>query len=141
MLLTGTVAGTLTLTAGFDNGPANVPVATTQITAIPPQFTNVTAVRTAVGVDVQITGYSTARRVTSAQFSFAMKNAQAIPLSESVDAEFTAWYKSATSTPFGSAFSFVQSFNVSGNTSAIQSVTVILQNAQGSTTSAVVPLQ
>jgi hypothetical protein len=144
MLLTGTVAGTLTLTANFDNGPSNVPVATTQITAIPPQFTNVTAVRTAVGIDVQITGYAPARRVTSAQFSFVVKNGsstQTEPFSEDVTTAFATWFQSATSTPFGSAFSFVQSFNVSGNTSAIQSVTVMLQNAQGSTTSAVVPLQ
>jgi hypothetical protein len=138
MLLTGTVSGTVTLTANFDNGPANVPVATVPVAATPPQMTNVTAVRTPAGLDVQITGYAPSRRVTSVQFSFGIKNGKTQSLPESVDANFATWYHSTTSVAYGSTFSFVQSFNVSGDASAIESVTVILTNAQGSTTSAAV---
>jgi hypothetical protein len=140
-LLTGTVAGTVTLTANFDNGPANVPVTTVPITATPPQMTNVTAVLTPSGMDVQITGYASSRRVTSAQFSFDIKNSKPISQTESVDAVFSTWYKSPASVPFGSSFSFVQSFVITGDKSTIQGVTVILTNAQGSTSSVVVKPQ
>jgi hypothetical protein len=64
-----------------------------------------------------------------------------VPLTESVDAAFAAWYNRAASVPFGSSFSFVQSFNVTGGTSAILDVSVRLTNAQGSTTSGPVKLQ
>jgi Putative Ig domain len=137
-LLTGTVAGSITLTATFTNGPANVPVTTVSVTAIPPQMTNVTAVFTPAGVDVQVTGYAASRRVTSAQFSFDIKNSKAVSQSESVDAVFSTWYRSPASVPFGSSFSFVQSFNVTGDKTQIQGVTVILTNAQGSTSSVTV---
>jgi hypothetical protein len=140
-LLTGTVTGSITLTATFTNGPANVPVTTVQITTIPPQMTNVTAVFTPTGLDVQVTGYASSRRVTSAQFSFDVKNSKAISQSESVDTVFSNWYKSPASVPFGSSFSFVQSFNVTGDKSQIQGVTVILTNAQGSTSSVTVKPQ
>jgi hypothetical protein len=140
-LLAGTVAGTITLTANFSNGPSNVPVATTNILLTPPQMTSVTAVRTAAGIDVQIVGYASSRRVTSVEFTFDLKNGTKPDLSESVDAAFGGWYHSTASTPFGSAFSFLQSFNVTGDTTQILDVTVRLTNAQGSTTSAVIKLQ
>jgi hypothetical protein len=143
-LLTGTVAGTITLTANFDNGPSNVPAASVNILPTPPQMTTVTAVRTGTGIEVQIIGYAPSRRVTSVDFTFDVKNGSTtkqVPLTESVDAAFAAWYKSAPSVPFGSSFSFVQSFNVTGGTSAILDVTVRLTNAQGSTTSGPVKLQ
>lgn len=140
-LLTGTVAGSITLTATFTNGPANVPVTTVAVTAIPPQMTNVTATFTPAGLDVQVTGYASSRRVTAAQFSFDVKNSKAISQSESVDTVFSTWYKSPASVPFGSSFSFVQSFNVTGDKTQIQGVTVILTNAQGSTSSVTVKPQ
>jgi hypothetical protein len=95
-------------------------------------------------MDVQITGYSTPRRVTTVDFSFDVKNGtkvQQVLLTKSVDADFTAWYRSPGSVAFGSAFSFVQSFNIQGDPNAIQGVTVKLTNAQGSTSSQTVKPQ
>jgi hypothetical protein len=140
-LLTGTVAGTITLTAIVDNGPSSVPVASSNVLPTPPQMTNIAAIRTGAGLDVQIVGYASARRVTAATFIFDLKNGTKTSLSGNVDANFATWYKNPTSTQFGSAFSYVQSFNVTGDATQILDVTVQLTNAQGSTTSAVVKLQ
>jgi len=144
MLLTGTVAGTVRLTASFDNGPSDVPVASTIIAGSAPQITNVAAVRTSGGLELRVTGYSPPRRVTSAEFAFDVKTGsttQRITLQRDVDADFAAWYRNTASTAFGSAFSFVQSFTVQGDTSLIQTVTVRLANAQGSMSSSATPLQ
>jgi hypothetical protein len=138
-LLTGTVAGSVRLSATIDNGPADVPVTTVNLPAVPPQITDVTAVRTAGGLDVQITAFATSRRVSSVEFSFDIKNGsktQNVTVSRDVDTQFADWYRNAVSIPFGSAFSFLQSFTIQGaDPSAIQSLTVRLRNAQGSTAS------
>jgi hypothetical protein len=143
LLLSGTVAGTVRLTASFENGLSDVPVATTTVVATAPQITNVATVRTAAGFDVRITGYAPMRRITSAEFTFDVMTADSterITLSRNVDAEFASWYQNPASTAFGSAFSFVQSFTVQGDGSAIQAVTVRLTNVQGSTSSNPVPI-
>jgi hypothetical protein len=144
LLLTGTVAGTLSLTASFDNGPSNVVVGSANIAGSAPQITNVAAVRTSGGLNLQITGYATSRRVTSVEFDFDVKSGsktQRVTLQSNVDNDFSAWYRNIASSAFGSAFSFVQSFTVQGDTSLIETVTVRLANAQGSTSSAATPLQ
>jgi hypothetical protein len=141
MLLTGTVAGTVKLTASIDNGPSDLPVASVDIPAVAPQITNITATRGAGGLDVQITGFAPSRRVSTVQFSFDVKVGNAtnnVTLSRSVDPDFNSWYTNASSVTFGSAFSFVQSFTIQGDATAITGVTVKLTNAQGSTTSATV---
>jgi hypothetical protein len=140
-LLTGTVAGSITLTANVDNGPSNVHVASSNVPATPPQITNITATRTGAGFDVQIVGYASARRVTSAVFTFDLQNGTKTSLSGNVDANFGTWYMNPTSTQYGSAFSYVQSFDVRGDVTQILGVTVQLRNAQGSSTSALVKLK
>jgi hypothetical protein len=140
MLLTGTVAGTVRLTTTFDNGPADVPLATADIPAVAPQITEVTATRTPGGLDIQITGFAPARRVSSVEFSFEMNGGQRVSLPRNVETEFAEWYRSPASTPFGSVFSFLQSFAVQGDAKRIEGVTVRLTNAQGSSTSSTVPM-
>jgi len=140
-LLTGTVAGSITLTANVDNGPSNVHVASSNVPATPPAITNITATRTGAGFDVQIVGYASARRVTSAAFTFDLQNGTKTSLSGNVDGSFGNWYMNPTSNQYGSAFSYVQSFNVRGDVTQILDVTVQLTNAQGTTTSALVKLQ
>ena len=142
MLLTGTVAGTVRLTANIDNGPSDLPVATVQVPAIAPQITDVTAVRTGGGLDVQVTGYAPSRRILSVEFSFDVKNGKKtdrVSLTRNVEADFATWYSNSASTAFGSSFSFLQTFTVQGgDASNIEGVTVRLTNAQGSTSSATV---
>jgi len=77
-------------------------------------------------------------------FTFDVKSGGQVKqqvLSKNVDADFSGWYRSPGSTPFGSTFSFVQSFTVTGDVSAIQDVSVRLINVQGRTTSAPVKPQ
>ncbi len=141
MLLTGTVVGTVRLTAAFENGPTDVPVATVDIPTAPPQFTDVKATRTVAGLSVQITGFAPSRRVARVEFTFDVKNGdktEPVGLTRSVDSEFADWYRNSASTAFGSSFSFLQSFSVGGDVNAIVGVTVRLTNAQGSNTSATV---
>jgi hypothetical protein len=141
-LLTGTVAGTVRLTANIDSGPADLPVSTVDVLATAPKITEVVAIRTANGLDVQITGYSSPRRVSSVEFNFDVKvgnKTQRIPLSRNVEADFGTWYRHPASAQFGSSFSFLQSFTIeNGTANAIEGVTVRLTNAQGSTTSVTV---
>ena len=46
------------------------------------------------------------------------------------------WYQSAAWMPFGSQFALTLPFNVQGSATAIQSATVSLSNAQGSSPAA-----
>jgi hypothetical protein len=87
---------------------------------------------------VQITGYSPSRRIISAEFTFDLNvggQAQRITVLANIGANFAAWFTSPNSLQFGSAFSYVQSFDYAGgNVNDVQSVTVRLTNAQGSIT-------
>jgi hypothetical protein len=115
------------------------------IPAIAPQITDVSASRSAGGIQVQITGYSSSRRVINAEFDFNVKSGsstQQVPVSRSVESDFNAWFASPASIPFGGSFSFVQSFTItSGDANSIQSVTVRLTNTQGTTQSKTVTIQ
>jgi len=55
-----------------------------------------------------------------------------------VDSDFSGWYQSAPSLPFGSAFKLDQLFTVTGSTAAVEAVTITMKNTQGPTTSATV---
>jgi hypothetical protein len=140
--MTGTVAGTVKLTANFKDGPSDIVVAMVDVPSMTPQMTNVEFTRTASGLEVQVSGYATSRRMTSVEFSFEVRSSsgrtQTIPILKNVESDFGNWYRNAVSTPFGGSFSMVQAFTVEGDTSAITGVTVRLTNAQGSTTSAMI---
>ena len=141
LLLTGTVTGTVRLRADIQDGPSGLAVATMDILALPPQITNVEAFRTTGGLDVLLTGYSPARRVTSVDFNFDVKTGsktQRVTLTKNVDSMFGAWFQSPVSIPYGSAFSFSQSFTLQGTGSTIEAVTVTLKNVQGNTSSAAI---
>ena len=141
LLLTGTVTGTVRLRADIQDGPSGLAVATMDILALPPQITNVEAFRTTGGLDVLLTGYSPARRVTSVDFNFDVKTGsktQRITLTKNVDSLFANWFQSSVSVPYGSAFSFSQSFTLQGTGSTIEAVTVTLKNVQGNTSSAAI---
>ena len=105
---------------------------------------NVGAARTPGGIEVEVTGFAPARRVTNVEFSFDVRNGtgtERVVLTRNVETDFANWYRNSASTAFGGSFSFVQSFTVTGDTSAIESVTIRLTNAQGSTVSGPVRLQ
>ena len=138
LLLIGTVAGTVVLAADIENGPTALPVATIEVLPFPPQVTRLEALTTPQGVDLIITGYSPARRITSVDFNFDIKSGgktRRVTLSRNVDAQFAAWYQNPASVAFGSAFSVTQSIGRQGS-GTIEAVTVTLKNAQGNSSSA-----
>src|SRR5205085_11795443 len=109
-----------------------------EILPAPPQVTSVDVVKTTQGLDLIVTGYSLLRRVTGADFNFDVKSdgkTQRITLSRNVDSQFATWFQNPASVGFGSAFSFTQSVVVQGG-GTIETITVTLKNAQGSSTSA-----
>jgi hypothetical protein len=139
-VLAGTVAGSINLSASLQgNQPQRI--ATMNIRSLPPQLRNVAATRISGGLRVEITGYSPERTVQNANFEFRVRTAsgvESVSLGRSVEPEFANWYRSSTSTAFGSSFLFMQSFVVQGDTSMIESVIITLTNALGSTSSSAI---
>ncbi len=146
---TGTVAGTITITAQLFAGTANVtptpaPSQTIQVTAGAPVITSVTAVRTSTGFTVSVTGFASNRDVDSGTFQFSASAGSSLQTTQLTTTDtplFTTYYGSSTSAPFGSEFTLAQPFTVSGSTSSVLSVTVTLTNALGTSSSATAILQ
>jgi hypothetical protein len=144
MLLTGTVAGTITVSASIQNGVSAQPLASITAPAAVPKITAVSASRISGGLQVTVSGYSPERRVTEVDFGFDVRTSsggtQRVNLTNSSESEFKDWFQSAASVPFGSTFVFQQLFGVNGDSTAIQTVTITLKNGQGSTISSPAPI-
>jgi hypothetical protein len=144
LLLTGTVAGVIRVMASIGGAPSDVMLGTTVVRAVAPQLTNIVAVPSATGFDIQVTGYAPDRRIVSAEFTFDVRTAngiQKVTLTRNVEGEFTQWYRSQNSTVFGSTFNYTQSFSVQGDLTAIEAVSVTLSNAQGAATTGPISLR
>jgi hypothetical protein len=146
---TGTVAGTITITAQLTAGTVNVtptpaPTQTTTVTPGAPVITSVTATRTGTGFTVMVTGYASNRDVDSGTYQFAASEGASLLTSQAsttITPLFTAWYGSASSAPYGSQFTLTQPFTVTGSPSSVLSVTVTLTNALGTSPAATAILQ
>jgi hypothetical protein len=140
---TGTAAGvisvTLRLTAGsLDVTPSPAPVTTTQVNRAAPVITATDVTRSGNTITLIVTGYTTAREVTSATFTFTAVNGQTLQSSANsitvdVSGIFTPWFGSSIQ---GSQFIFSQPFTVSGDVNAVVPGQVTLTNRVGSTTAA-----
>jgi hypothetical protein len=152
---TGTAAGTVFVSlsnlnaGGADITPTPAPSLVTQIAAAAPVITGIQVIRNAdtfTGckqgqICIQVTGYSTAREVTQAAFSFSAASGQtlqssagAIPVD--VGSLFGSWFSTSV---MGSQFIFVQPFTVTGDPAAVVPVSVTLTNRTGSVTANVNP--
>ena len=143
-LQTGTVAGAITLTVGWQAGGATlaVPAALTQTIQIAPSapvITQVSASTTSSGFQVQVTGYSTTRGATQANLQFTAASGQSLQttsLTVSLTDAANAWFQSSASDAYGSQFVLTLPFTVTnGTASAIASVSVQLVNTQGTSNS------
>ena len=54
-----------------------------------------------------------------------------VDFDENLNKAFSDWYKSETSTAFGSSFKYRQPFTISGDSNAVTGVTVTLRNSEG----------
>ncbi len=151
-VLTGTVAGTTTLTAGI-TAPTGVTSAATQsFTTNPtvPFISNVSFTDTPGLVTVVVTGFSSSRDVSSAVFDFAPSSNATInqtgtpPVTDNIITVpvssfpisgglggFEPWFASTTSWATGSEFTLTVPFSVTGNSDDIVAVTVTLINSKG----------
>jgi hypothetical protein len=137
---TGTVAGSITITASLLAGQADVtpspsPSVTIVVQPAVPVISSVTVTRTTGGLSIAISGYSTPRQVTSAIFQFTSTNLQTSSFTVDVSSAFSAWYQTAASAAFGSAFLYTQPFTLQGSLGT-GSVSVTLTNAQGTSAAA-----
>jgi hypothetical protein len=140
-LLTGTVAGTITLTVtNISSGGTNVtpnPAPTAALTNNPtvPFISKVAFSQTPGGVTVVVSGFSSTRDMTSGLFHFAPASNATIAtndLTVSLSSAFTTWYQNPASNAFGSQFSMTLPFAVANGAAAnLVSVTVTLTNSKG----------
>jgi hypothetical protein len=155
---TGSVAGIITLTPSFaTEGGINLtpPSASGLTLTVPPsapQLLNVqVASRTTNSFTLLVTGLATGRSITRMEFQFtatADETIQNLRLTVSTESSFLAWYQSTASQAFGSQFTATVPFTLQGDVNKVtnlietlQSVSVTLVNAQGTSPSRSVDLR
>ncbi len=132
---TGSVAGTITLSAqaGADGGFSISSTRAIRIARSAPAIIAVKLVSTASGFEVWITGLSNTRELESATFEF-LRGAGALRTAQArVDYSGMArqWFQGQASKLFGSQFTIVQPFTISGDRGAVGGVRVTLSNSTG----------
>ncbi len=141
-LQNGTVAGTITLTLTLSAGGVPVPSGTiTKTIVIPPAAPTInTATWTLSGttLTVTVTGFSNTRDIAKATFHFGSSSGPTISTPDQTitggdfATQFSDWFGSATSQPYGSSFLYTQTFQISNDVTGIDQVTVTLVNSVGS---------
>ena len=141
---TGTVSGTLSVSlrlqaGGIDITPSPIPSMTAQIAKSAPVIQSVQVTRSGSTLNLVITGYSTAREITQAVFSFSAASGQSLQSTASsitvdVSTLFGNWFSDPTNSPYGSIFVLTQPFTVQGDVNAVIPASVTLTNRIGSTT-------
>ncbi|MFY9936401.1 MAG: hypothetical protein WAK33_06010, partial [Silvibacterium sp.] len=139
MVQVGTISGTITVTlqltaAGVNVTPANVVPITIVVPKAAPTISAVSINTSGNTLTVHTTGYSTTREIQSATFSFTAANGATLAQKTVIVPAatlFSAWYTTAGSAQYGSAFTYSQQFTLSGSPSLIASVSVTLTNTVG----------
>ena len=135
---TGTTAGTITLATSLQAGgnPVNCNCQLNQSIVIPrtaPVLSAVRVTRTANGFSVVVTGFSTTREVTQGTFRFAGTPTCRQPSSLSLLQPLsTRISRALAASAFGGQFALTIPFTIQGDTATVNSVTVVLTNAVGS---------
>jgi hypothetical protein len=144
---TGTVSGTITLTlkltaAGIDITPLPAPSTKITIAKAAPVIVSggVTVTPTTGGFNIVVVGYATSREMVSATVGFTAASGVTLASSTatiSLASVFTTWYTNSASAAYGSNFSLTMPFTIANgtNTNSLTSVSVVLTNAVGNSTS------
>jgi hypothetical protein len=147
-VMTGTTAGTLTITLSFnvsgtDITPSPAPTASiTLITTVPfIQTVQLVQGSTTSSFSVVITGFSTTRDITIGMFNFAPATVATLATAEvtvQLGTPFSLWYQNPASSATGSEFTLtVPFFTAKGPAADIVAVTVTLTNSKGMSNPAV----
>jgi streptogramin lyase len=145
-LQTGTVAGSLefsisnTTVGGTAVTLSNNPPISVSAPAQPPTITSVSIQPESSGFNVVVTGFSNTREITEADFTFTPATGGQLQTSTfsltDVAGTFQSYYPTAAAMAVGSEFVYTQPFSLTaGSIGTLQSVTVTLKNAQGSSSS------
>jgi hypothetical protein len=138
-LQTGTVAGTITITASLTANGANItppsltPVVMTISPAVP-VINSVALTRGTNSIQATIMGYSDTREVVQAEFRFTAapgRTLQTTDLIVPASQLFSGWFQDPASAAMGGSFLYTQPFTLDSDSGAIGSVTVILTSTQG----------
>ncbi|HEX4750130.1 MAG TPA: FG-GAP-like repeat-containing protein [Bryobacteraceae bacterium] len=138
---TGTVAGDIILTLSVPNQPpvtstVTVPQIAPVIESNTVQILDVTS----NGFVVEVVANSTPRDLQSISFTFTAASGATLngntTFSINLTSASAAWYSSAEGQSYGSAFSLQIPFSVTGDSTAISSVSVTLTNSLGTSTAA-----
>ncbi len=140
VMLTGTLAGTITLTAslqaaGKDVTPSPAPSKTIVIASGAPVITSVTFQASGSSLTAIVTGYSTTRDMVSGLFHFTPVAGSTAPPTDftvQLGPAFATWYGNSASNATGGQFVLTEAFTVSSSTGAsITTATVTLTNSVG----------
>jgi hypothetical protein len=140
-VVTGTVAGTITVTAQLtdvamnDVTPSPAPTSTMVVNSTVPFISSVAIAKPAPGtLNVIVKGFSSTRDMVSGLFHFAPTTGTTLTspdLTVDLASAFAAWYNNTASNVFGSQFTLTIPFNYQANAIPIAAVTVTLTSSKG----------
>ena len=146
---TGTVSGTITVSLRLQAGvtditPTPAPATTAQIVPAAPVINGVQVSRSGNSISIAITGFSTAREITQAVFSFSAASGQTLQPGASsitvpVESLFGTWFQDPANAAYGSQFVFTQTFVIQGDATAVIPQSVSLANRLGSVNAGINP--
>ncbi len=148
---TGTLAGVIALSASFettltaiDLTPTNLPTTTLTILRARPEVRSlILTAETLTSLSLEVTGFATSRSVTDLEVRLtpaAGADLQTTVLQADVENTFNTYYQSGSSTTFGSQFTATVNLDVDGDVEAVQSISVNLENAEGTSETSTVDL-
>jgi hypothetical protein len=140
-VITGTVAGTITLTASV-TGNLDV-VKTIVIPPTVPVISSVALQQVTGGLNVVVEGYSNTREVSSGSFTFTVSSGNTLSqaaITVPLTSAYATWFTNTTSNATGGQFKLTVPFSVTqGSAAAITKVSVTLTNAQGASAAVTSP--
>ena len=132
-IVTGTVAGTITLTASVPGAPDVIK--TIVIDSAVPVITSVALTQVTGGLNVVVTGYSNTREISSGSFTFTVSSGNTLSQAQitvPLASAFTTWFNNGASNATGGQFKLTVPFSVTqGSAMAVTKVTVTLTNTKG----------
>ena len=145
----GTLAGSILIqfrlqAGGADVTPNPAPSVTTQIAAAAPVLRSVSASLINGGFQLTIVGVSTTRDMKTIAIHFTAANGstlQSTDASLDVSSVFAQWYQNPSSLATGSQFSLTLPVTVGGDVASIASVSVVMTNSVGASSSTSATIQ
>jgi hypothetical protein len=134
---TGTLAGTITISAEFNVGGTTLPGPSQAITIrrAVPVITAVRLTRASGNLEVRVEGFTNTRQLAEARVTFTFANNVDVTSSSTatvnVASAIQAWFANAASIPFGGQFGLTLPFSVTGDPANITSVSVVVTNGEG----------